>query len=214
MAEQEPLKLPVLGSSPSPCIHSGLICLFNRERGQPHMKITACLIKTVPPNPNNTSRLRGFAMIVVDSVLAIHEIRIVELAPGEFHIAMPSRQAHDRCPRCNHGTPIRAKFCGDCGVRLADGRIPANISKRGQEIYYYDVAHPVTTMARGVIKSRIMMEYHAEVKRSKIAGYQSAYDLLQTGQIKFSDVLSAPLAPIPQPAQPLANQSPPPQDQQ
>lgn len=129
------------------------------------MNITEIRIKLLL---SQRDKLRGFASITVDDCLVVRDIKIIEGGRGLF-VAMPSRKLCDRCPACAAKNHIRARFCNDCGARLAEGR--GDLDERGRPRLYADIAHPINQDARERVQNAVTQSFHEELERSKQEGY-------------------------------------------
>jgi len=137
------------------------------------MKVTEIRVKLLP---GQKDKLRAFASITVDSSLVVRDIKIIEGSKGLF-IAMPSRKMCDRCPQCAAKNSVRARYCNDCGSKLADNR--SALDERGRPRLYADIAHPINQESREAVQNSVLAAYHEEFKRSKQAGYKA---------VKFDDM--------------------------
>ena len=117
---------------------------------------------------NSRDKLRGFASITLDNLLVVRDIKIIEGGKGLF-VAMPSRKLCDRCPSCAAKNHIRARYCNDCGARLAESR--GDLDERGRPRLYADIAHPINQDSRDFVQTQILRAFHEEVERSKQEGY-------------------------------------------
>lgn len=129
------------------------------------MNITEIRIKLLA---SQRDKLRGFASITIDDCLVIRDIKIIEGGRGLF-VAMPSRKLCDRCPACAAKNHMRARYCNDCGHRLAEQR--GDLDERGRPRLYADISHPINQHARDLVQNRILEAYHEELERSKQEGY-------------------------------------------
>lgn len=129
------------------------------------MQLTEIRVKLLP---RPMDKLRGFASITIGDTLVVRDIKIIEGAGG-FFIAMPSRKLCDRCARCSGKNPLRARYCGDCGTRLPDGRGMAG----GRNRLHADIAHPISKRAREFVEGAILDAFAVEVERSKQSGYSA-----------------------------------------
>jgi stage V sporulation protein G len=127
--------------------------------------ITEVRIKLVN-NPND--KLRAFCSLTFDQEFVVRDLKIIEGNQGLF-VAMPSRKLCDRCPRCGGKNHLRARYCNDCGQKLAPDRAPRD--ERGRDRLHADIAHPIHAKAREKIHNRVLEGYSAEVERSKQEGY-------------------------------------------
>jgi len=132
------------------------------------MNITEIRIKLLL---NQRDKLRGFASITIDDVLVIRDIKVIEGARGLF-VAMPSRKLCDRCPACAAKNHMRARYCNDCGARLAEDR--GELDERGRPRLYADIAHPIHQQARDFVQGAVLAAYAEELDRSKQEGYVAA----------------------------------------
>lgn len=129
------------------------------------LNITEIRIKLVP---GQRDKLRGFASVTVESALVIRDIKIIE-GNDRLFVAMPSRKLCDRCERCGAKNYVRARYCNDCGGRLASDRV--GLDERGRPRLYSDIAHPIHQPARDQIQSAILAAYAEEVEYSMQEGY-------------------------------------------
>jgi len=137
------------------------------------MRITEVRIKLLL---QARDKLRAFASLTLDDTLVVRDIKIIEGAKGLF-VAMPSRKLCDRCPACAAKNHIRARFCNECGARLADDR--GELDERRRPRLYADICHPISQDARDFVQSAVLKAYAEEFERSKQEGYvaQSFDDL-------------------------------------
>ena len=116
-------------------------------------------------------RLRAFCSVTFDDAFVVRDVKVIQGDQGLF-VAMPSRKLTDRCPSCRTKNQFRARYCGECGTRLADNR--AELDERGRPRLYIDIAHPVSPEAREHIEQAVLAAYDEEVTRSQEPGYQRA----------------------------------------
>ena len=135
------------------------------DAGPVVLQITEIRIKLVS---GTRDKLRGFASITLDDALVVRDIKIIDGGEGLF-VAMPSRKLCDRCERCSGKNSIRARYCNDCGTRLAGER--AHLDERGRPRLYADIAHPIKQSARNSIQEAILSAYAQEFEYSKQEGY-------------------------------------------
>jgi len=113
-------------------------------------------------------KLKAFACVALDGCFVIRDIKIISRRDGLF-VAMPSRKLSFPCPRCNAKNHLRAKFCNNCGGRLA---VPSTaVNGRGRAKLYADVAHPITQDCRESFHKRVLAAYEEELARSRQPGY-------------------------------------------
>ncbi len=132
------------------------------------MEITEIRIRLVN---NPREKLRAFASVTFDGELAIRDIKIIEGTDGLF-VAMPSRKLADRCPRCGGKNHLRARFCNDCGARLAEQRIVAE--GRSRVKLHADIAHPVNARCRERLQQALVEAFHRELEQARLPGYKPA----------------------------------------
>lgn len=134
------------------------------------MEITEVRIKLME---DSDDRLQAFCSITFDNSFVIRDLKIIEGTNGPF-VAMPSRKLTCHCHNCGAKNHLRANFCNDCGVKVryqrdqheGDGRVKL----------YADIAHPINSVCREMIQSRVIADYREEQERSKQPGYVSRYD--------------------------------------
>lgn len=130
------------------------------------MEITEIRIKLTSQRGD---KLRAFCSVTFDNALVIRDLKIIEGQRGVF-VAMPSRKISDRCPRCSAKNHVRAKFCNECGHRLAPDRVEQ--AGGGRPKLYADIAHPINAAAREALEARILAAYREELERSRLPGYR------------------------------------------
>jgi stage V sporulation protein G len=130
------------------------------------VEITEVRIKLIL---NRNDKLRAFCSVTFDNAFVIRDLKIIEGAKGPF-VAMPSRKLTDRCPRCSMKNHLRAKFCNDCGTRLAPERAPSD--NDGRSKLHADIAHPISAPARESVQKRILAAFVEELEKSKLPGYK------------------------------------------
>ena len=130
------------------------------------MEITEVRVKLMV---DSDDRLQGFCSVTFDDCFVVRDLKIIEGEQGIF-IAMPSRKLSDRCPRCSMKNHLSAKFCNDCGSRLAVERVPRDATGRAK--LHADIAHPINAESRDAMHRRILAAFNEEFERSKQPGYQ------------------------------------------
>ena len=130
------------------------------------MEITEVRIKLIE---RRTDKLRAFCSITLANAFVIRDLKIIDGAKGPF-VAMPSRKLTDRCVKCGMKNHLRAKFCSECGLRLAADR--GAVDPQGRAKLHADIAHPISTVAREAMQKRILDAYTEEVEKSKLPGYK------------------------------------------
>ena len=132
------------------------------------MNITEVHIKLVD-QPGD--KLRAFASITIDDCLVVRDLKVIEGPKGLF-VAMPSRKAMERCPRCAFKNPARSRYCNDCGGRLdpkRDVERPAD-DARALDRLYTDIAHPIHQHGRDLIQRLVVEAYRREREQAQPAG--------------------------------------------
>jgi len=100
------------------------------------------------------SKIKGYASMVVDGALAVHNLRLVEIS-GRLEVCMPDRMICDHCPECRAKVFILAHFCERCGHRLADPRE----RRVGGGKAFACVVHPINREARKQVEDVVLAEY-------------------------------------------------------
>jgi len=118
-------------------------------------------------------RLQGFCSITFDDCFVVRDLKVIEGSSGPF-VAMPSRKLTAHCPQCGCKNHLRAGYCNQCGLRLADDR--GGKDEEGRAKLYADIAHPINSSCRELIQERVIQVFRDEVERSKLPGYVSSYD--------------------------------------
>ncbi len=130
------------------------------------MEISEVRVKLVS---NQDDRLKAFCSMTLDNEFVIRDIKIIEGTGGLF-VAMPSRKMSDHCSRCGGKNHLRAKFCCNCGAKLAEDRI--HHDPQGRMKLHADIAHPINAHCRRKIQDAIVHAFNDEVERSKLPGYK------------------------------------------
>ena len=130
------------------------------------MEITEVRIKLMT---RRNDKLRAFCSITFDNFMVVRDLKIIEGLKGLF-VAMPSRKLADRCPGCGMKNHLRARFCNECGGKLAPERAPRD--PQGRAKLHADIAHPIHAAAREGVQRRILEAYAEEVEKSKLPGYK------------------------------------------
>jgi stage V sporulation protein G len=161
---------------------AGLDAARRRVRRNAAVEITEVRVKLVP---QGRDKLRAFCSITIDHQFVIRDLKVIESPSGAF-VAMPSRKLTARCPRCGGKNHFRARYCNDCGNRLAGESPVGGAHARGGSLpdrgktpaaktrfrYHADVAHPINSVCREMIQGRVLEVYHEELERSREPGYQ------------------------------------------
>ena len=149
------------------------------------MEITEVKVRLVE---DKTERLRGFCTITLDHEFVVRDIKIIDGAKGLF-VAMPSRKLTDQCPSCRGKTHLSARFCSECGSRLAEGRAERDVTGRAR--LHADVAHPINRDYRGHLEGVVLEAYARELERSKLPGYRPPADVISDAGEEDFDTRSA-----------------------
>lgn len=122
------------------------------------MKVTEVRIELCRENVGN-DHIRAFAVVTFDNRFVVHDLKVIYV-PGRnvLRVFMPSRKLSDKCPRCSAKNHLRARYCNECGTRLADNR-DAEMRVRGQKPHA-DVAHPIDSHTRAEIEAAVLDAYH------------------------------------------------------
>jgi len=130
------------------------------------MEITEVRVKLIA---NKDDRLKAFCSITMDNEFVVRDIKVIEGTNGYF-VAMPSRKMSDHCDKCGGKNHLRAKFCNNCGVQLADNR--ARKDAQGRMKLHADIAHPINAECRKKIQEKVTVAFEEELERSKQPGYK------------------------------------------
>ena len=118
-------------------------------------------------------RLQAFCSITFDDAFVVRDLKIIEGSTGPF-VAMPSRKLTAHCPQCGCKNHLRASYCNQCGARLKEQQ--ALKDDEGRSKLYADIAHPINSVCREMIQTRVIQAYEEEKAQSKMPGYVSTYD--------------------------------------
>ncbi len=134
------------------------------------MEITEVRIKLME-EPGE--RLKAFCSITFDDCFVVRDLKIIEGTTGPF-VAMPSRKLTAHCPGCGMKNHLRSNYCNQCGRTLDSNQ--AIRQPDGRAKLYADIAHPINSDCREQIQEVVIVEFEAELERSKEPGYVSRYD--------------------------------------
>ena len=118
---------------------------------------------------NKDDRLKAFCSITLDNEFVIRDIKIIEGTGGHF-VAMPSRKMSDHCEKCGGKNHLRARFCNNCGTKLAENR--SKKDPKGRMKLHADIAHPINAKCRQQIQQKVVAMFQEELERSKLPGYR------------------------------------------
>jgi len=125
------------------------------------MEITEVRVKLVS---NKDDRLKAFCSITMDNEFVVRDIKIIEGSGGYF-VAMPSRKMSDHCEKCGGKNHLRAKFCNNCGAKLAENRVRKD--PKGRMKLHADIAHPINAPCRQSIQKKVTEAFEQEVERRR-----------------------------------------------
>ena len=134
------------------------------------MDITEVRIKLMA---DSDDRLQGFCSITFDNSFVVRDLKIIEGSTGPF-VAMPSRKLTGHCHNCGSKNHLKANYCNQCGGRQRE--TPMLRDADGRAKLYADIAHPINSVCREMIQSRVIAEFRVEVERAKQPDYVSRYD--------------------------------------
>jgi stage V sporulation protein G len=125
-------------------------------------------------------RLQAFCSITFDDAFVIRDLKIIEGTTGPF-VAMPSRKLTAHCPQCGCKNHLRAGYCNQCGGRLKEPA--AAKDDEGRAKLYADIAHPINSVCREMIQTRVIQAFEDEKARSKLPGYVPSYEDFEPSEI-------------------------------
>jgi len=108
----------------------------------------------------SNNKLKAFATITIENSFVIRDIKIIDGKKGLF-VAMPSSKVSENCPNCGKKTPIRNRYCGECGKRLPYSSVSPSVKERREE--HRDIAHPINPECRTQIQKIILAAYYEKV---------------------------------------------------
>ncbi|MFW6163402.1 MAG: septation protein SpoVG family protein [Planctomycetota bacterium] len=133
------------------------------------MDITDVRVKLVG---DREDKLRAFCTVTFDDCFVVRDLKVICGSRGLF-VAMPSRKLTDLCPQCSGKNHLRARFCNDCGGRLAPDR--AERDETGRAKLHADVAHPIHQSYRDQLQGVVLAAFEEEVARSERPDYRPSY---------------------------------------
>jgi stage V sporulation protein G len=138
-------------------------------------------------------RLKAFCSITFDDCFVVRDLKIIEGSSGPF-VAMPSRKLTAHCPTCRSKNHLRASFCNQCGARLKESQ--ALKDEEGRTKLYADIAHPINSICREMIQTRVVEAFSEERERATQPGYVSSYDEFDAGDVGEEEIrpVKAPAA--------------------
>jgi len=120
--------------------------------------------------PANAGRLKAFCSLTFDDALVVRDVKVIGGDDGLF-LAMPSRKLQDHCPRCREKNHLKARFCNDCGMRLAEHRHERYRLGPTRLKLHSDIAHPINVAMRTHLEHEVFSAYEREVECSQQPGY-------------------------------------------
>jgi stage V sporulation protein G len=113
-------------------------------------------------------RLQAFCSITFDDSFVVRDLKIIEGSTGPF-VAMPSRKLTAHCPQCGCKNHLRAAYCNQCGNKLREQTMAKD--EEGRAKLYADIAHPINSVCREMIQTRVIQAYAEEKARAQMPGY-------------------------------------------
>lgn len=138
------------------------------------MNITEIRVKLMGSGGDPNNKLKAFCSVTFGDEIVVRDLKVIDGVKGLF-VAMPSRKLMTRCTSCRCKNALRARYCNDCGTKLA---VPEEVMTSGRRLYA-DVTHPINKHARESLQVAIVRAYETEVLASQQEGYvpQSFDDL-------------------------------------
>jgi len=131
------------------------------------LEITAVRI-VLADRATSDDLILGFATLEFNDVLVIRDLRLLE-GRRRIFVAMPSKKIGDGCSQCRAKNHVLARYCNECGTRLANNR--AAICDDGRAMLHADIVFPISRELRAEIERRVIEAYFDQVGRSEpIAG--------------------------------------------
>jgi stage V sporulation protein G len=115
---------------------------------------------------SSNNKLKAFATITIDNSFVVRDIKIIDGKKGLF-VAMPSSKVSDNCPSCGKKTPIRNRYCGECGKRLPSIHMAPGVQERREE--HRDVAHPINPDCRDYLSKLILDAYYEKINTLEVS---------------------------------------------
>lgn len=114
---------------------------------------------------SSNNKLKAFATITIDNSFVVRDIKIIDGKKGLF-VAMPSSKVSDNCPSCGKKTPIRNRYCGECGKRLPSINLAPGVQERREE--HRDVAHPINPECRDYLSKLVLDAYDEKINALEV----------------------------------------------
>lgn len=141
------------------------------------MTITEVKINCV----TNHGLVVAYASIVFDGSFVVHDLRLIR-SGSRLIVAMPDRTRKYPCPHCSLKCTANANFCQHCGMELPK-----------QNIYFIDIAHPITAECRQMIDKTVIDAY------IKIVGHGQLLSAIHPSSDHASQSVSQPSQPMHRP---------------
>ena len=120
------------------------------------MKITRVAVSFERSAGSKKSEVLAYCTIEIDGCAVIHELKIIRRLDRLF-VQMPSRKLMDHCPKCCAKNHLKARYCNQCGERLAYKRF--SCFDNGRPNLYMDIMHPITPECRDQITVAVLAAY-------------------------------------------------------
>ena len=130
------------------------------------MEISEVRVKLIE---NKDDRLKAFCSVTFDNEFVVRDIKIIEGTSGYF-VAMPSRKMSDHCDKCGGKNHLKARFCNNCGAKLAEER--AKKDMKGRIKLHADIAHPINAECRTRIQDTVTKAFTEELEKSEHPDYK------------------------------------------
>ena len=128
-----------------------------------------------PVDDGAANRLLAFCAITIDACFVVRDLRLIRGSGGPF-VAMPSRKITARCDDCGGKTPLRAKYCGECGAAQNGGPDEVAVDRDGRTKLHADVAHPINPSCRAMVHAEVLAAYERERSLAADPGYVCRFD--------------------------------------
>ncbi len=116
-------------------------------------------------------RLKAVCSVTFDGEFVVRDVKVVDGTHGLF-VAMPSRKLSVHCPQCRQKNHLRAKFCNECGGKLAAHK--PSTDTNGRVRLHRDIAHPINPSFREMMQTRVIQSFQTELGAAQQPGYKPA----------------------------------------
>lgn len=110
------------------------------------------------PDGRKDWRLLATFSIEFDDCFVVYGCKLLTGKDGAPFVSFPSQKVTDFCPSCRSRTPLRSRFCHECGHALGDDR--AVPGPDGKVRIYSDILHPFRQGFRDAVHDAVMEAYH------------------------------------------------------